>query len=236
MRRGDIDSKHPCAECPVSAAAVCNTLAVPNLAALRNLGSGCLLRAGQPLFHQGDPASQLFSLTAGVVKLYTVLADGRRQVVAFHFPGEFIAFNAAERYHCTAEAVTTALLCRFHADRFEPFAMANPGLARSRQQRVTHELAATQTRTAILGQTAARERLAHFLCDVHRRTRSDDAARAAVVHLPMLRSDIADYLGLAKETVSRELTALREAGIIRSLSRAFLEILDFERLRQFAQA
>ena len=176
----------------------------------------------------------MFSLTAGVMKLYTVLADGRRQVVAFHFPGELIAFDADEPYHCTAEAVTAATLCRFHADRFVPFANDNPVLAQARQQRTTRDLAAAQTRLAVLGQTTARERLAHFLCDVYRRTAMGEA-RPGLVHLPMLRSDVADYLGLANETISRELTALRAAGVIRSISRTQLEIPDFDRLRRLVQ-
>ncbi|MBS0254626.1 MAG: Crp/Fnr family transcriptional regulator [Proteobacteria bacterium] len=191
-----------------------------------------MLLAGQPLFHQGDPAAHLYSLTDGVIKLSTVFADGRRQVVAFHFPGEFISIDGSGRYHCTAEAVTRATLCRFAVNRFDIFAHVNPLLAKSRNRQAARDLAAAQTRMAILGQATAREKLAHFICDVHDRTRNIGLVQAHQVYLPMPRPDVADYLGLAKETVSREVTALKSMRIIASLSRTLLAILDLDRLRQ----
>ena len=233
-RRSNLDDNHPCRECAVSAIAVCSTLDVAALADLRNQGSSIQLAAGQPLFHQGDRADCTFSLTSGVVKLYAVLPDGRRQVVAFHFPGEFIGFCESMDYHCTAEAVCAATLCRFETGRFEHFARIRSELARSRHERVAHDLVRAQTRAMVLGQAAASERLAHFLCDVHRRSQVGSEEASGHVRLPMSRSDIADYLGLAKETVSRELSALRATGVIRSISRSLLEIRDMDRLRRLA--
>ena len=233
-RRPDLDWSHACRDCAVGTSAVCSTLDVTALADLRNQGSSIQLAAGQPLFHQGDPADRTFSLTSGVVKLYSVLPDGRRQVIAFHFPGEFIGFSPSEDYHCTAEAVSAATLCRFETGRFEQFARSSDELARSRHERVARDLVAAQTRAMVLGQAAARELLAHFLCDVHRRSQARPAGASGIVPLPMSRSDIAEYLGLAKETVSRELSALRATGIVRTISRNLLEIRDMERLRRLA--
>lgn len=225
---------HPCRSCAVSARAVCSTLDVPTLAELRNLGGEIRLSPGEPLFHQGDRADRVFSLTSGVVQLYALLPDGRRQVIAFHFPGEFIGFCELRDHHCTAEAVSTATLCRFDAARFEQFARQKAELAQSRQRRLTDDLIAAQTRTVLLGRATARERLAYFLHDVHQRSQAVTSALRIVIHLPMSRIDIADYLGLTKETVSREFTALRQTRTICSRPGRQLEILDMARIRSLA--
>jgi len=164
-RRANLGDMHPCRGCAVSARAVCNTLDVPALAELRNQGGEVRLSAGEALFHQGDRADCVFSLTSGIIQLYALLPDGRRQVIAFH---------------------------------------------------------------------SARERLACFLHDVHHRSHAGTEAPGNVIHLPMSRIDIADYLGLTKETVSREFTALRQARTIRSRPGRQLEILDMARIRSLA--
>lgn len=233
-QRTDLSPNHPCLGCRVSAEALCNVLSVGPLAELRNNGRSISLAPGQSLFHQGDKADWVFSLTSGVIKLYSVLPDGRRQIVAFHFPGEFIGFCNHGAYHCTAEAVSPAILCKFAAARFELIEQTSLELGRSRRDRVTRDLAATQDRVLLLGRATARERLASFLYDVFRRCPSVSRGGANLVSLPMDRCDIADYLGLAKETVSRELSALRGAGIIRRRTRRLLEILDLEGIARLA--
>ena len=233
--RRDIGLHHPCLDCPVSVEAVCNVLDAPTLADFRNIGCNVRLAGGQSLFHQGDDANAIFSLTRGVVKLYCDLPDGRRQIVAFHFPGEFIDLCDGAALRCTARAVSPASLCRFDVERFNRFAQTMPTLARSRHGRVISTLVAIQERVALLGRATARERLAAFLNDVLRRFRHSLPGRQHLVHLPMSRVDIADYLGLTKETVCREFTSLRQAGLIRPHARGLLEILDLQRLSALAQ-
>lgn len=230
-RRANLGDMHPCRSCAVSARAVCSTLDAPALAELRNQGSEVRLSPGQALFHQGDRADCVFSLTSGIIQLYALLPDGRRQVVAFHFPSEFIGLSGCGGHHCTAEAVSMATLCRFDAARFEQFAGRKTELARSHQRRLTSELIAAQTRTVLLGRATARERLACFLHDVHLRSQAVAGAPRNVIHLPMSRIDIADYLGLTKETVSREFTALRKTQTIRSRPGGQLEILNMAWIR-----
>lgn len=233
-RRANLGDKHPCRSCAVSARAVCNTLDVPALAELRNQGGEVRLSPGEALFHQGDRADCVFSLTSGIIQLYALLPDGRRQVIAFHFPGEFIDLCGWGDHHCTAEAVSRATLCRFDAARFEQFARRKAELAQSSQHRLTGDLIAAQTRAVLLGRATARERLACFLHDVHQRSQAEAGAPSNVIHLPMSRIDIADYLGLTKETVSREFTALRQARTIRSRPGRQLEILDMAWIRSLA--
>jgi len=233
-RRANLGADHPCRNCDVSAKAVCNTLDERRLADLRNRGCEINLRPEQTLFHQGDRADCVYSLTSGVVKLYADLPDGRRQVVAFHFPGEFIGFCAMPEYHCSAEAVSNATLCRFRTDRFEQFAHEHPALASSRQRRLSNDLVSAQKRAVLLGRATALERLACFLVDVRHRSQPGSAHAPSTIQLPMRRADIADYLGVTKETVSRELTALRRAGIIRTRPGRQLEILDDARFNRLA--
>jgi CRP/FNR family transcriptional regulator len=221
---------HPCRSCEVSGEALCRALDVETLADFRNQGRRLHLSGGQTLFHQGDPADCVFSLTSGTVKLYAILPDGRRQIVSFLFPGDFVGLEAGPNHGLTAEAVGTASLCRVLARRFEWFADRYPALADARYRLAATELSVAREKMLMLGRKTAPERMASFLSDIQRRAgfRGRDGAR--LVPLPMSRGDIADYLGLTKETVSRELTNLRKARIIRPLSRTLLEILDSRRL------
>lgn len=229
-KRAMLSKDHPCRSCDVSAEALCRALDVRTLADFRNQGRQLHLTSGQALYHQGDPADCVFSLTSGAVKLYTILPDGRRQIVAFLFPGDFLGFEAGPSHGLSAEAIGDTRLCRVLTQRFEWFAGRNPALADARYRRAASELAVAQENMVMLGRKTAAERMASFLTDIQRRAgfRGRDGAR--LVPLPMSRGDIADYLGLTKETVSRELTNLRQAKIIRPLSRTLLEILDPRRL------
>ncbi len=235
-RRTDLSRGHPCRDCAVSARAVCAPLDGAALADFRGLGCEVRLEPGEPLFHQGDRASQVFSLTSGVIKLYAVLADGRRQVVAFHYPGEFIGFNEAREYHCSAEAVAPASLCRFDLRRFERFAAGRSDLSRSQRDRLAADLAGSQLRIVLLGRATARERVASFLLDVWHRTGAGAGAGVARGHLalPMSRADIADYLGLTKETVSRQFSALRRSGVIGGGRARQVVIRDIAAVRNLA--
>ena len=225
-KRAMLSKDHPCRSCEVSAEALCRALDVETLADFRNQGRRLHLTTGQALFHQGDPADCVFSLTSGVIKLYAILPDGRRQIVSFLFPGDFVGFETGPSHGFSAEAIGNASLCRVLRSRFEWFVGQNPALADARYRRAADELAVTQEKMVMLGRKTAAERVSGFLSDIQRRAgfRGRDGAR--LLPLPMSRGDIADYLGLTKETVSRELTNLRKARIIRPLSRTLLEVLD----------
>ncbi|APW73779.1 MULTISPECIES: cyclic nucleotide-binding domain-containing protein [Sphingopyxis] len=225
-KRAMLSKDHPCRSCDVSAEALCRALDVETLADFRNQGGRLHLTAGQTLFHQGDPADCVFSLTSGVVKLYAILSDGRRQIVAFLFPGDFVGFETQQSHGFAAEAIGDTTLCRVLKRRFEWFVDHYPALAEARYRRAAAELAIAQERMVTLGRQTAAERLAGFLSDIQRRAGFRGRDGANLVPLPMSRGDIADYLGLTKETVSRELTNLRKARVIRSHSLTLIEILD----------
>ena len=233
-KRAMLPEDHPCRDCNVSTETLCCALDIEPLSDFRNQGGSVYLALGEPLFHQGDLADCVFSLTSGVIKLNSILPDGRRQVIAFLFPGDFVGLEAGDRHEFSAEAVSNAKLCRFLKGRFERFASRYPALADARYRRVASELAVAHQKIVMLGRKTAAERLASFLSDIHRRTGMGEAHAVKLVPLPMSRSDIADYLGLTKETVSREFTRLRTSRIIQPRSSALVEILDLQRMHNLA--
>jgi len=224
---------HPCLGCEVRSLAVCGVLDGLELAQLKGLGWQLNLSAGQPLFHEGDPATRVFTLTSGTLKLYKLLPDGRRQVTGFMHPGDFLGISVADEHAFTAEALGPAQLCWFARNRFDDFIDGHPEMERELYRLAAHELAAAQQQMVLLGRKSAAERMASFLImlaeKAQRRLRE-----TRFVELPMTRTDIADYLGLTKETVSRVLSLLRRDRLIRLEALDKIEILDRDALEQAA--
>ncbi len=216
-----------CEDCRVRAVAVCRAMGGPALDELEAITTRIRLAAGRTLFDEGDPADGLFTLTEGVVKIFKMLADGRRQITGFLLPGDFLGLAFFRSYAYSAEAVTDALLCRFPRDRFMALLERHPALEKELLSRASSELAAAQEQMLLLGRKSAKERVASFLLALARR---HPGAGAAPVPLPMSRYDIADYLGLTIETVSRELQAARASGVIDLPDRHHFRVVDRQRL------
>jgi CRP/FNR family transcriptional regulator len=213
---------------------VCGVLDCANLGHLKNLGWTLKLSPGQALFHEGDPATRVFTLTKGMLKLYKLLADGRRQVTGFMHPGDFLGISVEDEHAFCAEALEDAQLCWFPRNRFDDFIEDHPSMERELYRMAAHELAAVQQQFVLLGRKTATERLASFLLLLA--ARSDRSAESKVVRLSMSRSDIGDYLGLTKETVSRVFSALKRDRVIRLRALDRVEIVDREALEQCAEA
>src|SRR5690348_7738574 len=216
---------HPCQGCEARELAVCGVLDQECLVHLKNLGSTMKLSRGQTLFHEGDPATRVFTLTAG-----------RRHVAGFMFPGDFLGISVDDEHAFTAEALEDARLCSFSRNRFDDFVEDHPAMEHELYRLAAHELAAAQQQLVLLGRKTATERLASFLLMLADRGERRTGERSRIVDLPMGRSDIADYLGLTKETVSRVFSALRGDRFIRLLTLNRLEILDRERLERLAES
>lgn len=180
---------------------------------------------GTDIFREGEPAGALYNLTAGTVKLYNMLPDGRQQVAGALFPGDFLGLAMNDAYAHTAEAMDDAALCRFPRGRFEGLLERIPRLEYRLLAMVSNELAQVQDQMLLLGRKNATDKIANFLLQLSRR----QAARrepANPVRMPMGRTDIADYLGLTTETVSRTLTSLKTGGPIRLLHGNSVELRD----------
>lgn len=225
---------HPCAGCDVRSSAVCGVLRHDALARLKGLSWTVTLAPGQPLFHEGDSATRVFTLTRGCLKLYTLLADGRRQVTGFMFPGDFLGISVDDEHAFTAESLKESELCWFPRNRFDGFVDDHGEMERELYRVAAHELAAAQQQMVLLGRKTAAERLASFFLMLAEKTEKASGTAARFVDLPMSRSDIADYLGLTKETVSRVLATLKRDRLIRLAALDRVEILDREGLKEIA--
>lgn len=229
-----LPASHPCAGCTVRNEAICGVLDCDKLARLRGFGSHFRLGRGQPLFHEGDPAGRVFTLTAGSLKLYKLLPDGRRQVTGFLHPGDFLGISVDDEHAFSAESLEQSRLCAFPRARFDDFVESHGEMERELYRKAAHELAAAQEQMVLLGRKTAAERLASFFLALARRGERGGQAPARFVDLPMSRSDIADYLGLTKETVSRVLALLKRRRMIRLEAIDRIEILDRAALEEVA--
>jgi CRP/FNR family transcriptional regulator len=224
----DLPAGHPCAACEVRDKAVCGVLDCADLANFKSLGRTVKLSRGQVLFHEGDPVTRVFTLTRGTLKLYNLLADGRRHVAGFVHPGGFLGISMDEEHVFSAESLDDAQLCWFPRNGFDGFVDTHALIERELYRMAAHELASAHQQMVLLGRKTATERLATFLI------RLAGESGSSVVRLPMSRTDIADYLGLTKETVSRVLSAFRRDRLIRLKAIDEVEILEREGLEDVA--
>jgi CRP/FNR family transcriptional regulator len=201
---------------------------------MRALGTMQRLRPEQSVFHEGDPAKRVFMVTHGALKLYTLLADGRRQITGFMFPGDFLGVSVDEEYAFTVEALEDSELWWFSRDMFDRFISEHPQVERELYRLAANELAEAQRQMVLLGRKSATERLASFFLSLLERAERASGTPETRFDLPMSRIDIADYLGLTKETVSRMLAELRTLGLIRLQAQNRVEVLDRERLKAVA--
>jgi CRP/FNR family transcriptional regulator, anaerobic regulatory protein len=235
VRTASLPVRHPCAGCAIRLETFCGVLAPDELHRFRASGSTGRADAGTCLFHEGDSADRVFNITRGTLKLYKLLPDGRRQVAGFAYPGDILGITTHEEHAFTAETLEPCEYCRFARDRFLCFVDEHQEVGRELFLLAAHELAAAREHMVVLGRKRAPERVASFLLGLFDRVRAQNADWE-IVRLPMTRTDIADYLGLTKETVSRTFTRLRKAGLIALLPADRVELLQRKELEQLACA
>jgi CRP/FNR family transcriptional regulator len=150
------------------------------------------------------------------------------------FPGDFLGVTMDDEYAFTVEALRESELYWFSREAFDRFVEANPQVERELYRMAAHELAAAQQQMVLLGRKTAAERVASFFLTLLQRAESASGRGETEFDLPMSRLDIADYLGLTKETVSRMLAELRSRRLIRLKSQNRIEVLDRDGLSEMA--
>jgi CRP/FNR family transcriptional regulator len=212
-----------CRQCASRLQSICSVLEPSSeLPVLESILTRISASSREVIFYEGDPANHLFNVTGGLVKIYKELPDGRRQITGFLHPGDFLGLATRDRYSFSAEAVTDATLCRFPRGEIEKLLERFPRFERRLLETACNELESAQERMLILGRKTAIEKIASFFLALAERTpRESD-----VVTLTMSRADIADYLGLTTETVSRTVTTLKSRNLIRLLSGNRISIPD----------
>jgi CRP/FNR family transcriptional regulator len=215
----------PCLSCKARGQSVCSAIADQDLGRLAAVAVVREIERGETFIEEGEPAQDFFNITRGTVKLFKLLPDGRQQVTGFASVGHFLGLAVSDTYAFSAEAIEPVQLCRFSRPKLHGLLHDFPVLEARLLQTACNELVAAQEQMLLLGRKTARERVASFL--VARSNYARPCGEPADhVALPMNRSEIADYLGLTIETVSRTFSRFKADRRIATPSHAEVVILD----------
>lgn len=186
---------------------------------------------GETLFAEGEELNSVYEIMHGMVRLHKLLPDGRRQVTGFLSAGHLLGLAPEGSCIYTAEAITEVTLRRYARAAFERLIDEAPGFAKRVLTLASHELRAAQEQMLLLGRKTATEKVASFLLLIAGQQGGNEAK---AMDVPMPRNDIADYLGLTIETVSRTLTKLKQDGLITISSPTRIKIRDRGRIEELA--
>ena len=221
-----------CVHCQARAFSVCSVIDDADLERLGAAAVTVSVQPGHTFIEEGDPAEHFFNVTAGTAKLYKLLPDGRRQVTGFAAVGYFLGLAVSSSYAFSAEALEPVRICRFSRSKLRGLLDDFPALEKKLLEVASNELVVAQEQMLLLGRKTARERLASFLVAraglvPHCLGQAAPAAAESHprIHLPMTRGDIADYLGLTIETVSRTLSRFKAENLIEIPSNSEIVVL-----------
>lgn len=193
------------------------------------------LHRGDYLYRCDDPFGAIYAVRAGSIKTFAVTDQGDEQITGFHLPGELVGLDAiTSGYHrCAAKALETTSVCEIPFQKLEELGTRIPGLQRQLLRIMSREILEDQNMMIWLGKKSAEERLALLLLRISERFRERKYSPREF-NLSMSRTDIANYLGLAVETVSRLFTRFQDEGLL-TVDRKHVVISDLERLREAAR-
>jgi CRP/FNR family nitrogen fixation transcriptional regulator len=166
-------------------------------------------RKDEEVYGEGEPSEYVYQVIRGAVRTYKLLNDGRRQIGAFHLPGDVFGLDAGATHRLSAEAIADITVRLVKRRSLEVAAGSNVQIAHSLWTMTARDLRHAEDHMLLLGRKTAIEKVATFLLEMDRRL-----AKAGMMALPMCRRDIGDYLGLTLETVSRTLSQLSGQGIL----------------------
>lgn len=182
---------------------------------------------GSAVFWEGDAAKNVFEVVRGTLRVYRILSDGRRLILGFIGPGELLGVSLRGQYLYTVEAVTPVEVRGLPRHRFESLSEREPQLKEQLFSRLCDEMAAAQEQMVLLSRRSAEEKLAGFFLLM---ARGQAQSRRTLIELPMTRLDIADYVGMTIETVSRTITKLAGCGVIAAVGRHSIALLNMNAL------
>jgi CRP/FNR family transcriptional regulator len=229
----------PCLDCAVRTSALCRTLSPERLAELNRGAYRRRFPAGQMIAGR-DPVEDRFAIVvSGVIKLIKSLPDGRHQIVGLLFPSDFLGRPFEPGSRTTAETATAVELCCFGRQAFERLMREEEALRQLFLERTLDDVDTGRDWMLLLGRKSAQERVAALLLMLLRRLSMPQCAACAVqpigqITLPLSRGEMADYLGLRIETVSRQLKRLAAAGVIETRGRT-VTVRDLPALERAAE-
>jgi CRP/FNR family transcriptional regulator len=232
MKQSAIDLKS-CSDCPIRHRAVCARCEPDELARLEQIKYYRSYEAGQNMIWSGDRMDFVASIVTGVATLTQTMEDGRTQMVGLLLPSDFIGRPGREIAPYDVTAVSPVTVCCFRKRPFEDLMMSTPHIGQRLLEMALDELDAAREWMLLLGRKTAREKIASLIAIIARR---DAEAKASLVRgrmsvdLPLTRESMADYLGLTLETVSRQISALKNDGVIQLEGKRQVLIPSFDRL------
>ncbi|MGC1303877.1 MAG: helix-turn-helix domain-containing protein [Caulobacteraceae bacterium] len=188
----------------------------------------------EEIFAEEEPAEFVYKVISGVVRTGRLLADGRRQLNAFYLAGDVFGLERGDVHRCAAEAVTEANVALIRRSTLERQAERNGLVAQELWNLTALTLERMEQHIMLLGRKSALERVASFLLSLIDAKQGDGCAPVRAIDLSMSRSDVADYLGLTIETVSRSLSQLERVKIIALANARHINLLDRKALKNLA--
>lgn len=182
-------------------------------------GAQFTYRAEEEIYGEAEPAEFVYKVVSGAVRSYKLLADGRRQIGAFHLPGDLFGLEASDTHQLTAEAVVETKVVLLKRRSLETLAAQDVQVAYKLWTAAAENLRCAEQRMLLLGRKTALERVASFLVEM-----DDRCGAKGMIDLPMSRRDVADYLGLTLETVSRAISQMRSTGMLRLANARHVEL------------
>ncbi len=204
-----------CSNCPARDSAVCADCDSDELRALEKIRSFQKFAPAQEIIAAQEPIRFVGNIVSGVVKLTRLMADGRRQIIGLRFKGDLIGRSASELADHDANAVTEVMLCKFRRKEFHSLLERYPNVMQRNLDMTLSELDDAHEWLVVLGQKTAREKVATFLCLLADRIGENHGRNARSFDIPITRDEVADYLGLTIETVSRQISRMKASGLIR---------------------
>lgn len=206
-----------CASCAVHKQAICAKLTGRELEVFSSNSSRHVFKPGQIIFNECDAAATIYTVVSGDIRLSRMLDDGRRQITAFKSKGEFIGLSSSGEYTSDAEAINDVVVCQFTSHTLEHSLEEFNALQTRLIEMMQVEMLGLQDHMVLLGRKTPLEKIANFIIERAKKEGGedwDDRSGEIEICLPMTRADIADFLGLTIETVSRTFTKLRKLGVI----------------------
>ncbi len=194
------------------------------------LGTSFSYGRDEEIYGEGEDNEFVYKVVSGAVRTYKVMRDGRRQIGGFHLPGDYFGFELGTRHLLTAEATTDTKVLLFKRSQIESLATRDVSAARELWLMTAGQLRHAEDHMLLLGRKTATERLAAFLIEMDKRL-----GGTGVVELPMSRRDIADYLGLTLETVSRGFSQFQASGIVQLIDARHVVLVKRRKLEEDAE-
>lgn len=223
-----------CDACAIRNRAICADLDDSEIGLLNGIGRRRQLEPGEQLMWEGDEAVLVANVIDGVLKLASHSADGGEQILGLAYPSDFLGRPFGETVPYGVEALTEAQICVFERKDFDRFARDHPRLEHKLLERTLTELDRSRRWMMLLGRMNAGQKVASFLLELTDRLGKAGAGGETFVTLPLSRQQMADVLGLTIETVSRQLSRLRSAGLIDTPSRREIVLRDRRELEELA--